>query len=113
MSGYTKVDNWLFDTVMPAAKPGVFKMVSVVYRATVGWRKEWAAISLSDFQNMSGTNGRHNVTKSLEDAIGRGWIERRPEGRSFSYRVIVTNRVSIAGGDSWGFKPPGLRATLP
>jgi hypothetical protein len=24
MSGYTKVDNWLFDEVMPKAKPNTF-----------------------------------------------------------------------------------------
>ena len=91
MSGYTKVDNWLFDTVMPAAKPGTFKMVAAVYRTTVGWRREWAKISLSEFQNLSGTSGRHNVTKSLEDALSCGWIERQPEGNGFAYRVVVTN----------------------
>jgi len=40
MSGYTKVDNWLFDEVMPNTKGNAYKVVSVVARKTWGWKKD-------------------------------------------------------------------------
>lgn len=85
--GYTKVDNWLFDVVMPAAKPTTYKIVSIVVRCTSGWNKESDAISLSQFQKMSGIKGRSNVINAIQDAINCGFIEREPAGMGYIYRT--------------------------
>lgn len=85
MSGYTKVDNWLFDEVMPRARPNTYKVVSAVIRCTVGWKKECDVISLSQFQSITGIKGRSNIINAIQDAIDCGFITRSESGQSYSY----------------------------
>ena len=93
MSGYTKVGNWLFDVVMPAAKPNTFKVVAAVVRCTDGWNKKQDKISLSRFQQLTGIRNKTNLIRAIQDAIASGYIERVKVGLTFAYRTTGTEAV--------------------
>jgi DnaD/phage-associated family protein len=87
--GYTKVDNWLWDTVMPQAKPNTFKIVGAVVRQTVGWHKTHAIITFTEFQNLTGIANRGTLCTAIDDAVDCGFIEREADGRSYSYSLKI------------------------
>ena len=93
MSGYTKVDNWLFDAVMPTVSPGAFKVISAVIRCTAGWNKESDTISLSQFQKMTGIANRTNLGRAIQEALDAGYIARNETGNSFEYRVRTSTET--------------------
>ncbi|MGB2827674.1 MAG: replication protein [Dehalococcoidales bacterium] len=85
MSGYTKVDNWLFDEVMPKAKPNTFKVVSAVVRKTAGWGKKSDRISARQLQKMTGIKSLGTLQAAINDALEHGYIERESVGQMFTY----------------------------
>lgn len=91
MSGYTRVDNWLFDVVMPQAAPYTFKLVSCVVRQTIGWNRASDTISISKFQEMMGTSSRTTVSEAIQDAIDQGWIMRKQDGQGYRYIPVVAS----------------------
>lgn len=95
MSGFTRVDNWLFDEVMPKAAPYTYKLVSAVVRQTAGWNRESDCISISQFQRMLGTSSRTTVSEAIQDAIDNGWIEREKDGQSYCYRPIIASPETV------------------
>jgi phage replication O-like protein O len=86
-NGYTKTDNWLFDYVMPNAKPNTFKVVSAVCRLTSGWHRTEAELTFDDFAELTGIKNRGTLSTAVEDALEKGYIERVEAGRSFSYSL--------------------------
>ena len=106
MSGYTKVDNWLFDIVMPNAKPSTYKVVCAVIRCTAGWNKDSDVISLSQFQKLTGIANRTNLSNAIQDAIDCGYISRQSSGNSFVYSANAsTESVPPASTESVPVKP--------
>jgi len=100
MGSFTRVDNWLFDEVMPAAKPNTYKVVCAVVRMTAGWRRGRAEMSFSDLHELTGITGRSTLADAVADAIARGWICREASGKSFTY-AIGTEIVPM-GDDQYG-----------
>lgn len=94
--GFTRVDNWLFDVVMPNASPNTFKVVSAVVRATAGWGKESKELTLDDFQKMTGIIGRSTTQNAVQDAIDCGYIAREKSGRGFAY----SPKIVLQEGDA-------------
>lgn len=86
MSGYTRADNWLWDYVMPKAKPNTFKVVSAVMRMTSGWHRDAAAITFDEFQDMTGIAGRSTLNRAISDALDEGFISRYEDGRGYIYQ---------------------------
>jgi len=93
MSGYTKVDNWLFDVVMPDAKPNTFKVVAAVERKTAGWGKKQDKISLSQFQDLTGIANRTTLCRAIQDALDNGYINRVKVGATYVYSTPSTETV--------------------
>ena len=89
MNGFTKADNWLWDYVMPKARPNTFKVVASVVRLTLGWHTDTAVIKFDDFQHMTGIANRGTLNNAIEDAMTSGFIERTASGRSFSYSLKI------------------------
>lgn len=100
MSGYTRVDNWLFDEVMPHADPYTYKVVCAVVRKTTGWNRESDEISISQFQQMIGAGSRSTTTKAIQDAIDHGWIEREEQGQGYIYWTITSPETVPASTDN-------------
>jgi phage replication O-like protein O len=87
-NGYTKADNWLWDYVMPKAKPNTFKIVAAVVRLTAGWHRDEAEISFDDFEQLTGMS-RATVTAGVSDALKKGFIKRRACGRGHAYSTEI------------------------
>lgn len=89
VNGYTPADNWLWDTVMPRARPNTFKIVAAVMRQTVGWHREEVRLTLDTFREMTGIAGQGTLVGAVEDALAQGFVLRRRSGRSYVYRLGV------------------------
>lgn len=101
MTGYTKVDNWLFDEVMPNAKPNTFKVVMAIARCTNGWKKECDQISMSRFQELTGIASRATLNKAIQDALESGYISRSEIGISFEYRLMASTETVPVSDDQY------------
>lgn len=101
INGFTQADNWLWDHVMPAAKPNTFKIVSAVVRMTTGWHRESTELTFDDFATLAGIANRGTLTTAIEDALGQGFIGREPQGRSFVYslKIVLVDSPKIVPGD--------------
>lgn len=100
MSSFTRVDNWLFDTVMPEAKPNTYKVVCAVIRMTAGWRRDKAEMSFTDFRTLTGIAGRGTLADAVADALMHGWIHRETSGKSFAYSIGT--EIVPMGDDQYG-----------
>ena len=95
--GWTQTPNYMLDN-MHLMKPAVFKVCMVVVRQTCGYedgpnrRKEWDKLSTSRIMKLSGLSNRA-VIDAVETAIAESWIERRPSGQYFEYRVSPVKKV--------------------
>lgn len=91
MDSHTVVNDWLFDEVMPNTGHAAFKVVCAVVRKTWGFVKEWDEISFSQFIEVTGISGRNNISNGIQEAIDKGFIERKKWGAGFSYRATSSN----------------------
>ena len=89
VNGYTRADNWLWDYVMPRARPNTFKIVAAVMRETAGWHRPEARLTLTEFGTMTGIGSRTTLVAAIEEALAKGFIERRACGASHRYRLHV------------------------
>ncbi len=94
---WTQTPNFILDN-MAYMKPAVFKVCMVVVRQTCGYidkqgnRKEWDKLSTSRIMELAGLSNRA-VIDAVEEAIADGWIERRPTGQYFEYRVAPMTKA--------------------
>lgn len=89
--GFTKVPNWIFSEVLPVASPSAYKVIQVIVRETVGWRREWFKLSFADFIRIGGFKSRASVSSGIKEALKHGWIIRRKEGQNWMYRLRQTS----------------------
>jgi phage replication O-like protein O len=101
-NGYTQADNWLFDYVMPSAKPNTFKVVSAVCRMTAGWHRKTAELTFDDLAELTGISNRGTLSTAVTEALDRGYIKRKVVGRSFSYslKIVPVDSPKIVLPDS-------------
>jgi phage replication O-like protein O len=92
MSGYTKVDNWLFDEVLPNVTGGTFKLLMIVERQTSGWNKKSDAISVSQFEAAMGMT-RPTVIACLKEALDGGYLKRKKAGKGFIYWLPTSKKT--------------------
>ena len=98
MSGYTKVDNWLFDNVLPSVNAPAFKVISVALRCTAGWHKDCDTISVSRFQELCGFSGRSMTQRAIEAALDSGFLVRERTRIGYSYRTRIGYRTVPESG---------------
>ena len=95
--GWTQTPNFILDN-MANMKQAVFKVCMAVVRQTCGYidaqgnRKEWDRLSTSRLMQLTGLSNR-SVIDAVEKAISDGWIERRPAGQYFEYRLQPVKKV--------------------
>lgn len=90
-SGYTKVENYFFDHVMPRVSCVEWKTICAVIRETVGWNRDEAEISVERFMQLTGF-ARQAMMAGITKSRQRGSIARRTirdgRQRTFKYRAI-------------------------
>lgn len=103
-TGFTKVPNWIVDEVLPASTFSAFKIVQVVARQTVGWQREWAQLSFSEFAEFAGFKSRASVSSGIKEAVDNGWVIRRKEGQNWLYCLRPTSSKNELVADSTSSK---------
>jgi DNA replication protein DnaD len=86
---YTQAPNVFFDEMMPEIDTlSELKVVLAIIRQTFGWHKNEDELSLSRLEDLTGLS-RPSVIVGTEAALNRGVIQRRAQGNSFVYSLVV------------------------
>ena len=97
-SGYTKVENYFFDYVMPRVSCAEWKTICAVLRETVGWNRQDAEITLDRFMQLTGF-AREAMCAAVRRAVGRSVVQRRTvqngRQRTFKYRAIEKANLKV------------------
>lgn len=84
---YTQIPNIVFD-LMPEMEESELRVVLAICRMTFGWHKDRDTLSLTQLEKLTGLS-RPSVKTGIDAAMGRGLVDRRPAGQSFSYCLLV------------------------
>jgi len=79
-NGYTAFPHTFADGLMPLVGGSEWKVFHVVVRGTLGWRKVWDAIAISQFASKTGMT-RQSVFSALAKADEHGIIQKREVNR--------------------------------
>jgi hypothetical protein len=93
-TGYTRVNNSIFDLIMPTLSGNGLKVLLVALRQTWGWkdaqsptgRKQSDAISYSQFMAKGGM-ARATVARAIQECLDAGYLVRRRNGRGHVYAL--------------------------
>jgi phage replication O-like protein O len=80
---YTKIPNSIFD-ILPALSGTQAKVIMAIYRATSGWQRNSAPLSLSTLAKMTGASVRQ-ISDALNHLVAIQLITRMPSVNGFIY----------------------------
>lgn len=83
--GYTKLPHTFF-ILAPKMKEAEIRVTLTIARETIGWHRESAELSLSDFVEKTGLT-RQGVSNGIADGLKRETIQRKATGQSFEYSL--------------------------
>jgi phage replication O-like protein O len=75
------------------------KIILVIYRKTLGWRKDMDRISYSQFQECTGL-ARSNIRKAIADLLKKQVICAERHGQMILYGPCITGIETLLGGSS-------------
>lgn len=105
---YTQTPNELFDILMAQMTEAELRVVLVAVRKTLGYHRDYDAISLTQFENMSGLS-RQAVIDGIEAAKERGLLreldERGVRGVKFYELVILGDQSTEATSTGQPIRP--------
>ena len=85
-----QVPNFLIDELMPKMSPNALKCYLLIVRKTIGWAKEYDAISASQFCKFTGIKKDNTVFKALKELEEMELIERISKiGHPTFYKVVT------------------------
>lgn len=84
---YTQMPNVLI-TLMPQMKEAELRVTLAIARETFGWHRKEKSLSLTRLCALTGLS-RQGVLNGIEEGLERHFIERRAQGNSFTYRLLV------------------------
>lgn len=85
-----QVPNFLIDELMPKMSPNALKCYLLIVRKTIGWAKEYDAISASQFCKFTGIKKDNTVFKALKELKEMELIERVSKiGQPTLYKVVT------------------------
>ena len=92
-NGFTMVDHVTFDVILPTLSDSEQLVFLRIYRQTIGWKKEWDKISLSQFQRMTGI-GKDRIIWAIVELEKKELIEVIRVGtRTNQYRIKLEELV--------------------
>jgi phage replication O-like protein O len=83
---YTKIPNSIFD-ILPALSGTQVKVIMAIYRATSGWQRNSAPLSLSTFAKMTGASIRQ-ISDALNHLVEIQLVTRLPSVNGFIYHPV-------------------------
>lgn len=90
---YTKIPNTVFD-VLPELSGTQTKVLLAIYRATAGWQRETASLSLSTLAKMTGASVRQ-ISDALSHLESRKLIERVYSTTGFVYKTLGNEQETV------------------
>lgn len=85
-----QVPNFLIDDLMQKMNPNALKCYLLIVRKTIGWAKEYDAISASQFCKFTGIKKDNTVFKALKELEELKLIERISQvGQPTIYKVVT------------------------
>lgn len=84
---YTQMPNVLI-SLMPQMKEAELRVTLAIARETFGWHRKEKSLSLTRLCVLTGLS-RQGVLNGIEEGLERHFIERRAQGNSFTYRLLV------------------------
>lgn len=85
-----QVPNFLIDELMPKMSPNALKCYLLIVRKTIGWGKEYDAISASQFCKFTGIKKDNTVFKAIKELEEMELIERVSQiGQPTLYKVVT------------------------
>lgn len=85
-----QVPNFLIDELMQKMSPNALKCYLLIVRKTIGWAKEYDAISASQFCKFTGIKKDNTVFKALKELEEMELIERVSKiGQPTFYKVVT------------------------
>ncbi|WP_331775003.1 replication protein [Sulfurospirillum sp. 1612] len=85
-----QVPNFLVDELMPKMSPNALKCYLLIVRKTIGWAKEYDAISASQFCKFTGIKKDNTVFKALKELEEMELLERISKiGHPTFYKVVT------------------------
>lgn len=91
----TSVPDDLF-ALLPSMSEAELKVTLYLIRQTYGWHREWSEKQYSSMEKICEKTGLsdNSARTGLKAAMDRNTVERRPDGRTFQYRIIVASDAS-------------------
>jgi len=96
-SGFTQVDHITFDCVLPTLSPSAQLVLLRIYRQTVGWKKEWDRISLSQFRKFTGYKDNGVVVEAITELEMRRLINVERKGTKTNNYSIHWDSILACG----------------
>ena len=69
-----RIFNCFVDEIIPKIKPSSWTILSIIIRKTVGWQKEWDAISFTQFRKLSGL-ALASISKAIKELENLKFIQ--------------------------------------
>jgi len=93
-----QVPNFLIDELMSKMSPNSLKCYLLIVRKTIGWSKEYDAISASQFMDFTGIKKDDTVFKALKELEEMNLIERisnKKVGKPTFYKVVTVYKNQL------------------
>jgi len=109
---FTQTPNDLFDEWLPKLGEVELKVLLVIMRKTFGWHRKKDKISISTFQNLTGSN-RTNICTALNSLIEKGLVCKEIVGVLGTEEVYYELVVHEGGGSTNSVPPPSTNVVPP
>ena len=73
-NGYTELNNYVLDYIMPKLSPNAWKVLCFIIRKTKGWQKEQDQLSFSQIMEGTGIKNRTTVSSAIDDLESGNYV---------------------------------------
>lgn len=70
-NGYTALNNYILDYIMPKLSPNAWKVLCFIIRKTEGWNKEQDKLSFSQIMTGTGIKNRSTVSSAIDELVNK------------------------------------------
>jgi len=94
--GFVPVNNLVLDLVLPRLSSNAVKVLLVIMRATVGWRKTSDRLSYSQIKLKTGIGSNATVSRALGELRRKGCVLRTDApGGGFEYALNTELEIEV------------------
>lgn len=95
--GFSPIPNWLFDVVAPNLTANEWKLLTCIYRKTLGWKKKEFKVQTSQLVEYTGI-GKKEALKCEKSLKSKGLIEVETKGKGKNtYKIFSLKSPSDKG----------------